>query len=402
MKLSRRTKISVVVCLIAGAAFVATEHLYYLPLTPLSLDLSGDTRLPAARDRIRLLFVGDTLLGDWAERTLAHRGHDHVFDSTRPLLQEADLAIGNLEGPVTIAAAPDRRRTWSYRMLPQAALALKRAGFDLMTLANNHIRDCGDAGVHEAIALLRAAGVTPFGAGASPGEAHAPAIRDVRGVKVAFLGYVAPRIQMKRGPHSMRHVAAGPRRAGAAWGDPRLIARDIARARRQTDLVIVSIHMGDRYQEQPTPYERRLCHAVIDAGADAVVGHGTHIMGPIEVYHHRPILYSVGNFAFGSVNLFARFSLIAYLEIDLRTRRLSGLHALPIYTMNADPWVEFQPKVLVGYQARRVLGQLLELSRPRAEGLELRSGPLRLYRGGFDVVGRAGRSSRISQAAESK
>jgi poly-gamma-glutamate capsule biosynthesis protein CapA/YwtB (metallophosphatase superfamily) len=364
--------------LIPAVIIAVTELCYYYPLTPLHLDVRGTTRLPRGEGArpLRLLFVGDTLLGDWAARTLAYRGYDYPFDATRGLIRDADLAVGNLEGPIATAEACDRaRKTWSYRMPPGAALALERAGFDAMTLANNHIRDCGDRGVRLSAALLEAVGVTPFGAGVSPAAAHRPALAKVGGVRVALLGYMAPHIEMEGGRRSMSDVMTYPGRAGAARGEPNLIRRDVEAARQRADLVIVSIHMGDRYQDRPTEFERWLCRGAIDAGADAVVGHGTHTMGPVEVHRGRPILYSVGNFAFGSVNLRARFSMMAFLEVRRGDRSIRALQALPIYVNNGNPWIGFQPKVLGGLAARRALGRVAALSDP---ALSLEAAPPRL------------------------
>jgi len=356
---------------------VVTEWLFYFPLTPLSLDRMGQTRLPAAPHRVRLLFVGDTLLADRARRTLAHRGFDYPFDGTRGLLASADLTVGNLEGPISYSGRRVAKR-WSYRMHAGAALALRRAGFDAVDLANNHIRDCGDVGLRESMVLLEAVGVATFGAGMTEARAHRAVVHDAGGVSVALLGYVAPHIGVGQGSYSMQHVAWGPGQGGAAWGTIDRIRRDLDLARTRARVTVVSIHMGDRYQQRPTPFERELCRQVIEAGADAVIGHGTHVMGSVEIHDGRPIVYGLGNFAFGSMNVFARFSLIAALELDRRRGTVAGLQLLPIFTMNANPWVDFQPKVLVGHQARVVLHRVLSLSGAHVRGLRLASGPDRL------------------------
>jgi poly-gamma-glutamate capsule biosynthesis protein CapA/YwtB (metallophosphatase superfamily) len=361
----KNLKPSLVLLSIAALVVVVTECGYYFPLTPLSLDLGGQTSLPPPPDNhARLIFVGDTLLGDWGRRTIEARGYDYPFAATQGLIHSADLAVGNLEGPISYSGQRDASRTWAYRMKPLAALALRRAGFDLMDLANNHIRDCGDAGVRESVELLRGVGITPFGAGMSEPEAHAAAIRTVRGVRVAFLGYVPPRIQMASGPYSMQQVAVSPSRAGAAWGSAEKINRDLRwlRERALADVVIVSLHLGDRYKQQPEPFERDLARAAVDAGADAVIGHGTHVMGTVELHRGRPILYGLGNYAFGSLNLRARFSLLAALELDPQRKRLTRLQLLPLYTNNGNPWIDYQPKLMRGGAARRVLETLEERS----------------------------------------
>jgi hypothetical protein len=262
-------------------------------------------------------------------------------------------------------------------MEAEAALALRRAGFDLVSLANNHILDCGAEGLRETRQMLQRASVTPFGAGLTAAAAHQPARVRLGGIRLAFLGYLAPRVQIDGRRASLEHLTATPDRAGAAAARPDLMRRDIGSVRVNTDIVIVVLHMGGRYQRRPLPDERALAQAAIDAGADAVVAHGPHILGPIARYRGRPIFYSVGNFAFGSGNVFARFSLMAFLEIDPEHKRIAAVQALPIYTVNYNPWIGFQAKVLVGHQARRVLRDLADRSQELGTRLALVGGPER-------------------------
>ncbi len=365
--------------LVVVALFGTTETFYYYPLTPLSLDTGGETRLPGAGRRIRLLFVGDILLGDSATATIAAEGYDYPFAATRSLIQNADLAIGNLEGPISTTGKRNPKKRWAYKMKKTAALALSRAGFDLMDLANNHIQDCGDVGIEETIDTLTEAGLLPFGAGLTESQAHRPAIKQIGGITLAFLGYVPTKTRHRGRNLSLRRLACRPGRGGAAWGAADRVKRDIQTARSRADLVFVSFHIGDRYQKQPDGFERRLCQKAIEAGADAVIGHGTHIAGPIELHRGKPIVYALGNFAFGSFNRRARFSLMAFIDIDPDTRSLNTLHALPIYTMNKNPWIRFQSKVVTGLQGRRVLKHLVQMSRPHNPVIALREGPLRLH-----------------------
>ena len=376
--MKRRSKLSLLmVPALLALLLLINEVAFVFPLTPLWLDTAGAARFPATPGRVRVLLVGDVLLADAARGIIAERGHGYPFGATRQLMQGADLAVGNLEGPISHSGSVDSGMLWSYRMAPAAAAALGRAGFSLMNLANNHMRDCGEVGVSETISHLRRAGVIPFGAGASEQQAHAPAVRTVRGVTIGFLGYMAPYMMLGGQKQSMEYHCWGKDQGGAARGTAALVARDVRRLRPRADLVVVSFHMGDRYQRRPTDWERKLCQQAIDAGADAVVNHGPHILGPVELYRGRPILYSVGNFAFGSGNIFARFSLAALLEIDPGQKRLRGVQLLPLYTVNHNPWVRFQTKILSGLQARRVLANLADISAPYHATLVQRTDPLR-------------------------
>lgn len=368
---------ALVVAAMIAIAFACNEFTGYYPLTTLFLDTRGSTRLTKTEDQLRLLFVGDIMLGDWAERTFQTEGYDYAFSATRGLLRSADLAIGNLEGPIASKGQRVTHKRWSYKVHPEAAFALSRAGFDLMTLANNHIQDCGDSGIKESMAYLAQAGVISFGAGLTGQEAHRPAIVEVKGVSIAFLGYILPNMLLNGRKASTRKLSWAPGRGGSAWGEIKTVARDIRLAKKRAHVVIVSLHLSDRYQPSPEPFERQACRQVIDAGADAVIGHGSHIFGPIERYRGKPILYSIGNFAFGSRNPRARYSLIAFLDITSSVRRLSALSALPIYTNNFRSWTPFQPKVVMGFPARRALSDLAAQSRQYNTVLKVEPDPWR-------------------------
>ena len=126
--------------------------------------------------------------------------------------------------------------------------------------------------------------------------------------------------------------------------------------RRQVDFVVVTSHWGVPYERQPATDVRERARCAIDLGADAVVGHHPHIIQPCEVYRGRPIFYSVGNFAFGSGNSKAEGLLVGFRN---EAKRLT-VEVYPLYVKNRDPRVRYQPKVLRGGSARRVLQKLIE------------------------------------------
>lgn len=363
--------------LLVGLAFLVTQEIYFFPLTPLGLDRSGTTRLPPAGRNVRILFAGDTMLGDAARSRLEDRGYDYPFGATRQVVRQADLAILNLEGPVAVKASRNTKKRWSYKMPPKAAQAIAKAGFHGVSLANNHVLDCGPAGLAETRAYVQAAGLTPFGAGLTRAEAYKPLRRTIKGIRIAVFGFIAP-AQMKDGKRvSNRGLGWRPGRGGVAWGGIRETRQTLLRWRPRVDLIVVMLHMGDRYQRAPEGFERAYVRALLRNGADAVIGVGTHILGPIGVHHGKPIFYGLGNYAFGSSNLRARFSLMASLEADPITRHLVRVQALPLYTVNYNPMVWFQPRLLVGRPARRVLSDLAHRSWSRGADVRVKASPLR-------------------------
>jgi len=289
-----------------------------------------------------VLVAGDIMLGGRARRVLAERGPDYPFCAVSPLLRRAHIVVGNLEGPLASRAARQERR-FSYRVPPASAKSLARAGIRVVTLANNHLLDCGRAGVLETMAALEAAGVSFIGAGRNTTEAHRPAILEAAGIRVGLLGY-----------YWNRRCAATHDRPGSAMDEANAMAEDIRQLRPRVDRIIVTCHWGVPYERQPSVEERAKARLAIELGADAVVGHHTHVVQPFEVYRDRPFFYGVGNFAFGSGN-----SRGEGLLVGLRfTPDATFVAAYPLYVKNRDPGVHYQPKVVRGGAARRTLGKL--------------------------------------------
>jgi poly-gamma-glutamate capsule biosynthesis protein CapA/YwtB (metallophosphatase superfamily) len=289
-----------------------------------------------------LLIGGDVMLGGRAKHLLREHGGDYPFAAVRPLFERSAVVLANLEGPVARDAVQQERR-FSYRVAPWTARALAASGVRLVTLANNHLMDCGREGVTETIALLEHAGVRAIGAGADRAAAHAPAIIDAPGGTVGILGY-----------YWNRRCAATDQLPGGAMDDDASLERDITALRSRVDLVVVTSHWGVPYERVPADAERARARRAIELGADAVVAHHPHVVQPLEIHRDRPIFYSVGNLAFGSGNSKAEGLLVGLR----REHRRIVVEVYALYVKNRDPRVDYQPKVLRGQAARRVLHKL--------------------------------------------
>ncbi len=146
----------------------------------------------------------------------------------------------------------------------------------------------------------------------------------------------------------------------------------VTEARAVADFVVVSPHWGIRYHRPVFEDQQRLAHAAIDAGADLVVGHHVHIWQPTEVYKGVPIVYGLGNFAFGSRNSRAIGGLLVRaVLVDGKLRRLE---LYPTFTKTRNSQVSHQTKILKGASARRVLEDLAEWSAPRGAVVRIRDG----------------------------
>jgi poly-gamma-glutamate capsule biosynthesis protein CapA/YwtB (metallophosphatase superfamily) len=299
-----------------------------------------------------LIAVGDIMLGGRARRRIKEHGRDYPFSAVLPILQRAPIVLGNLEGPLA-QKAQKQNRNFSYRVRPKVASSLLRAGINVVTLANNHLVDCGRQGVLETLEALAVAGVTPLGAAANEQGAHEPVIREAGGLRIGLLGY-----------YWNRRCAATANLPGSAMGVFEELETDIRTLRSQVDRVVVTFHWGRPYKPEPSPRARAKALFAIDSGAHAVIGHHPHIIQAFEVYRRCPIFYSIGNFAFGSGNSRAEGLMLGFRFEDART----AVNVYPLYVKNRDPRVNYQPKVLRGSAAEQMLRRLIKIS-ARSGGL---------------------------------
>ncbi len=234
---------------------------------------------------------------------------DYWLAGIAPALAAADLAIAHLEVPHTSRGQEKAGDVPAPAAPPENVAAIARAGIDMVSLAGNHIADCGADGIEDTIALLDEHGVLHAGAGLELAAARKPAVTEAGGHRVALLSYncVGPEFSW-----------AGPARAGCAYlpmgtadGSPvspqgylesvlpvalEILAEDIGLARQTADVVIVALHKGIVHTPaQLAPYERPIAQAAIDAGADAVVAHHAHIVRGVEFHRGKPIFHGLGN-----------------------------------------------------------------------------------------------------------
>ncbi|MEU0508482.1 CapA family protein [Amycolatopsis sp. NPDC006125] len=230
------------------------------------------------------------------------------------LLRSADVTIGHVEVPHSTTTVSQSTDVPAPPADPAALKALAQAGFDIVTLAGNHICDAGDVGVADTIRHSREAGLLPTGAGANLDEARKPAIVERDGLRVGVLSYncVGPReswaTSKKPGcayvhvltHYELDHASPGGPPKIYTFADPDSLdamADDIRALRADADIVLVSLHKGVGHTPAAVAmYEKPVARAAIDAGADAVFGHHAHIMRGIETHRGKPIFHGLGNF----------------------------------------------------------------------------------------------------------
>ena len=247
----------------------------------LALTDGGDA-LPAAEARVSLLAVGDVMLSRMVGSRMLENGYEYPFEKVAEDLQAAAITFGNLESPI-IAGRPIESGEMVFRADPEVAPVLADVGFDVLSLANNHIRNFGQDGLAETLRLLDEQAIKHVGAGLSPAEARSPAIIERSGLKFGFLAYTYDSTAIENGPVPL---------------DIQLMEEDVAGLRPEVDFVIVSMHAGAEYQPRPGNRQIAFAHAAIDAGAEVVIGHHPHVVQTAEIYEGKYIFYSLGNFVF--------------------------------------------------------------------------------------------------------
>jgi poly-gamma-glutamate capsule biosynthesis protein CapA/YwtB (metallophosphatase superfamily) len=276
---------------------------------------------------VSLIFGGDVTLTD-AYTDKVGKNQQWAFSQLEEFRQ-ADISMVNLEAPFTSATQMLPGKKFNFKAPVENVQALQTGGIDIVNLANNHAMDYQRAGLLETTQTLKKAGIQSVGAGEDIKAARRPVIMDVKGKKVAYLGYYDADLH-----------AATEKSAGTNPRHNDRIASDIKALRGQVDWIVVNYHWGEELAKYPGDWQIDLARFTVDQGADLVVGHHPHVLQGAEVYKGRPIVYSLGNFIFGG-NSTSDYDTAA-LKVSLKEEQMR---------------VEFLPVQVRGYQARVVNGQ---------------------------------------------
>lgn len=237
-----------------------------------------------------LVFVGDVMLGRGVEWKVLKNDADFNFPflKIKDYLRQADLVFGNLEGPIS-QNGKNQGSIYSFRFKPEAAGALRDAGFRGLSLANNHIWDWGEEAILDTLSNLDGAGIGAVGAGRNYEEANRPYFLDVKNLRVAFLAYT------NLYPKGLAAKANFP---GVSDFDLEKIKEKVREIKSQADLVVVSLHWGEEYKTNASDSQKKTARSLVDAGADVILGHHPHVPQEVEEYEGAWIFYSLGNFVF--------------------------------------------------------------------------------------------------------
>lgn len=318
-----------------------------------------------------LVAVGDISLGDAAQGVGAgvHARFERVqasspgypFEHTEPLFAGANLVFGNLETVISHQGMVRSKATsMEMRGHPAAADRLAGAGFTVLNVANNHIMQHGAGAFAETVRSLQEHDISVVGVAAPSHRECIPQVLTVNGLRVCVLGFAFEDDKYFRGP------------VGYAFGPDCDIPRQVTAARQSCDVVICSVHWGVEFVRHPTPAEEELGRAIIEAGADLVIGHHPHVPRRIDRHGRGLVAYSLGNFVFDQLwNRWLRTGLV--LRVRLSRRGVEH---------HATDWVwigdDYQPRPMIGNE-RRAAVEAFDALRQRPEWVARSDEYIRMY-----------------------
>jgi poly-gamma-glutamate synthesis protein (capsule biosynthesis protein) len=228
-------------------------------------------------------------------RTQLANNPSGMFAVIAPELSQADVAIVNLETAITEGGSPVPK-SYNFRAPASAFEALRVAGVDVVSMANNHGLDYGPTGLADTLAAKAGTPLRVVGVGANAAEAYAPARLDVKGQRVAIIGASDVIDDTLITAWTATDTQAGI--ASAKGADQQRLVEAVRAARPGVDTLVVFLHWGAEGEECPTPRQRELARALVDAGADIVVGSHTHRVMSAGRLGPALVDYGLGNFAF--------------------------------------------------------------------------------------------------------
>lgn len=242
-----------------------------------------------------LLFAGDVYFSNHVLNAYTKAGgiQGVLDEEIRKEIAAADIFMVNQEFPFTDRGKAAENKQFTFRLPPDKIHILQEMGVDIVTMANNHILDFGPDGITDSLKALDEAGILHVGAGEDIEQAKRMEIIETCGRRIGFIG--VSRVYMAES------WAAGVGHPGVFSAyDPSPSLQAVREAKEKVDYLVVYIHWGVERETEPKEYQKVMGRQYIDAGADVVIGSHPHVLQPIETYKEKPIVYSLGNFVFGS------------------------------------------------------------------------------------------------------
>ncbi|TLM65327.1 MAG: CapA family protein [Actinobacteria bacterium] len=292
--------------------------------------------------------VGDMIFDRQVKALIHAAGGEAPLARVAEHLAAADYTCGNLESPLSDGGTRAKGKEICFRGDPRGVAGLELAGFDAVSIANNHALDYGSEALDDTVAALDERGIAHSGAGADRDAAWAPAVTQVGSATVAYLAF--------------SHIlppgfVANDTRAGIAQGRNNMdrVAAAVASAAAEYDYVIVSFHWGIEYVDDANAEQVRDARRAIDAGADLVMAHHPHVLQGVERYKNGLIAYSLGDFVFDHYSRKTGEAFI--LDIELGPGGAGATAVTPVYLDQYG-----RPDVVTGQAASTILKRLKSVS----------------------------------------
>ncbi len=290
-----------------------------------------------SKNNFSILFAGDILMANEITKRLNLKP-ERLFEKISKDLKSYDLFFANLETPVCDDGDKYEGKPYIFRGLPDHVKQIQDLGLDAVSLANNHIMDFGVEGMEQTIDFLDDLDILYSGAGDDAEDARKPLILKHNSTKIYILSYC------ERPPEDFYATEKNP---GAAFLDVKEIISDIKKIRKDNNIVLVSLHWGIEQTYTPRYYQKKIARAIIDGGADGIIGHHPHWPQGIEVYRNKPIIYSLGNFINGFYNRIEKDNILAAFYYN--GSRLKKLEILSVAGKNRH--TNFKPYIQKGRKA---------------------------------------------------
>jgi poly-gamma-glutamate synthesis protein (capsule biosynthesis protein) len=279
---------------------------------------------------ITIGMVGDVMIGRGVNTAISNNGYSYPWGNVLPVLKNTDINIINLEAALTHSNEMVFK-VFNFKATPDKIKTLTEARITAVNLANNHILDFSEEGLVETIQTLNGAGIKHAGAGMNEKEAKKPVILTKKNSTIGVLGFTDNEPGWKAGTSTsgVNYIDISKKEDC----DKALI--DIAQLRKETDIVIVSIHWGPNMNEEPARHFIDFAHAMIEQGAAIIHGHSAHNFQGIEVYNHKLILYDTGDFVDDyAVDPVLKNDHSFFFKVEASKQRIENVVLIPVLISN--------------------------------------------------------------------
>ncbi len=323
---------------------------------PSTKDQTATDEGTVSEPELRFMAVGDIMLGRGVGFRLQKLGsYEKAFEKVAPVLRQGDIVFANLESPITASShSLDSNRKIVLKAKPETVSALTSAGFNLISLSNNHMLDYYDKGLFDTMAILDENHIAHAGGGKNIDEARKPAIIEKNGLKVGLLAYTDMAELVFAGDPYLS-FAAGTDKSGLVPRKYETVREDVLKLRDQVDILAVSLHWGVEDSFKVSADQVEFAHKLIDDGVDLILGHHPHQFQGMEIYKGKPILYSMGNFIFDQNDPENMEGFI--VDLKYKGSELSEFAAIPVRVIEKS-YVEIQ----TGEKAARLLERQIRLN----------------------------------------